>query len=43
MQAGGSLTSRILGAFPIVDISAEPLDGVPTHSGDSVTRGVLDQ
>lgn len=28
-------------AFPIVDISVEPLDGVPTHSGDSVTRGVL--
>ncbi len=31
-----------VGAFPIVDISVEPLDGVPTHSGDSVTRGVLD-
>lgn len=28
-------------SFPIVDISVEPLDGVPTHSGDSVTRGVL--
>ncbi|MDN4480733.1 anti-sigma factor [Demequina muriae] len=28
--------------FPIVDISVEPLDGVPTHSGDSVTRGVLE-
>lgn len=28
--------------FPIVDISIEPVDGVPTHSGDSVTRGVLD-
>lgn len=27
--------------FPIVDISVEPVDGVPTHSGDSVTRGVL--
>ena len=27
--------------FPIVDISVEPLDGVPTHSGESVTRGVL--
>ncbi|WP_084074260.1 anti-sigma factor [Demequina sp. NBRC 110052] len=32
-----------VGAFPIVDISVEPLDGVPTHSGDSVTRGVLEQ
>ncbi|MFW7414675.1 anti-sigma factor [Demequina sp. SO4-18] len=31
-----------VGAFPIVDISVEPLDGVPTHSGDSVTRGVFD-
>jgi hypothetical protein len=29
-------------AFPIVDISVEPLDGVPTHSGDSITRGVLE-
>ncbi|WP_062131217.1 anti-sigma factor [Demequina aestuarii] len=28
--------------FPIVDISVEPLDGVPTHSGESVTRGVLE-
>lgn len=28
-------------AHPIVDISVEPLDGVPTHSGDSVTRGIL--
>ncbi len=28
--------------FPIVDISVEPFDGVPTHSGESVTRGVLD-
>ncbi len=28
--------------FPIVDISVEPLDGVPTHSGDSVTRGILE-
>lgn len=27
---------------PIVDISVEPLDGVPTHSGVSVTRGILD-
>lgn len=28
-------------AHPIVDISIEPHDGVPTHSGVSVTRGVL--
>lgn len=28
--------------FPIVDISVEPLDGDPTHSGDSVLRGQLD-
>jgi anti-sigma-K factor RskA len=27
--------------FPIVDVSVEPRDGVPTHSGDSVKRGVL--
>jgi hypothetical protein len=27
--------------FPIVDISAEPLDGDPTHSGQSLLRGEL--
>jgi hypothetical protein len=27
--------------FPIVDISLEPRDGVPTHSGQSVLRGVF--
>lgn len=31
-----------LGRFPIVDVSVEPLDGNPTHSGVSVVRGVLD-
>lgn len=30
-----------LDAFPIVDVSIEPLDGDPTHSGDSVWRGSL--
>jgi hypothetical protein len=29
-------------AFPIVDVSVEPRDGVPAHSGSSVTRGVLE-
>ena len=28
-------------AFPIVDISIEPVDGDPTHSGNSVLRGQL--
>lgn len=28
--------------FPIVDISIEPADGDPTHSGDSITRGILE-
>lgn len=28
-------------AFPVVDISVEPLDGDPTHSGQSILRGVL--
>jgi hypothetical protein len=28
--------------FPIVDVSVEQLDGVPTHSGVSVARGELD-
>lgn len=27
--------------FPIVDISAEPVDGDPTHSGNSLLRGQL--
>jgi anti-sigma-K factor RskA len=27
--------------FPIVDVSAEPADGNPTHSGSSVLRGTL--
>jgi anti-sigma-K factor RskA len=28
-------------AFPIVDVSIEPVDGIPTHSGVSVLRGIL--
>ena len=28
-------------SFPIVDVSVEPIDGVPTHSGNSVLRGQL--
>jgi anti-sigma-K factor RskA len=27
--------------FPIIDLSIEPIDGVPTHSGKSVLRGVI--
>ena len=27
--------------FPIVDVSQEPFDGVPAHSGDSIVRGTL--
>lgn len=27
--------------FPIVDVSVEPIDGDPTHSGVSVYRGIL--
>lgn len=30
-----------VGTYPIVDISVEPADGDPTHSGDSITRGIL--
>jgi anti-sigma-K factor RskA len=29
-------------AFPVVDVSVEPIDGDPTHSGDSVLRGQLE-
>jgi hypothetical protein len=28
--------------YPLVDVSVEPLDGDPAHSGDSVVRGELD-
>lgn len=31
-----------LDQFPLVDVSVEPLDGDPTHSGVSVARGELD-
>jgi anti-sigma-K factor RskA len=31
-----------LGDYPLVDVSVEPLDGVPTHSGVSVARGELE-
>lgn len=28
--------------YPIVDVSLEPVDGDPAHSGDSIVRGALD-
>ncbi|MET0765242.1 MAG: anti-sigma factor [Blastococcus sp.] len=31
-----------LGQYPIVDVSVEPLDGNPTHSGVSIARGQLE-
>ena len=31
-----------VGDFPIVDVSWEPLDGDPTHSGDSIVRGQIE-
>ncbi len=30
-----------LAQYPVVDISEEPYDGNPAHSGDSIVRGVL--
>ncbi|WP_104163448.1 anti-sigma factor domain-containing protein [Cryobacterium sp. N22] len=30
-----------LAEFPVVDVSAEPTDGNPAHSGDSIVRGTL--
>ncbi|MBG6179438.1 hypothetical protein IWX62_000628 [Arthrobacter sp. CAN_A1] len=45
---GGGTSSLVipddvdLAAFPIVDVSDEPLDGDPVHSGVSVLRGTLD-
>lgn len=32
-----------LAEFPVVDVSREPADGDPAHSGDSIVRGVLAQ
>lgn len=31
-----------LSDFAVVDVSQEPIDGDPAHSGDSILRGVLD-
>jgi len=44
---GGSGTFVIpegidLSEYPIVDVSLEPVDGDPAHSGDSIVRGALD-
>jgi hypothetical protein len=46
-QAGTTVTFELptgldLADFPVVDVSVEPLDGDPEHSGDSVVRGELD-
>lgn len=48
LTAAGGETARIdlpdsidHRAFPVIDVSVEPLDGDPTHSGQSVLRGVL--
>jgi hypothetical protein len=30
-----------LAEYPVVDVSEEPFDGDPAHSGDSIVRGVL--
>ncbi|RXZ43503.1 anti-sigma factor, partial [Agromyces binzhouensis] len=30
-----------LDEYPLVDVSAEPVDGDPAHSGDSIVRGEL--
>ncbi|MGY1764056.1 anti-sigma factor domain-containing protein [Geodermatophilus sp. SYSU D00779] len=46
LRSGSEVTLDVppgvdLTEFPVVDVSVEPLDGDPTHSGDSVARGVL--
>jgi hypothetical protein len=45
-QAGTAVfeipTGLDLDEYAVVDVSVEPLDGNPAHSGDSVARGVLD-
>lgn len=45
LEAGGrhALPAGLdLGEYPILDVSLEPFDGDPTHSGDSVLRAQLD-
>lgn len=47
VQGGGEVTLEVppgvdLTEFPVVDVSVEPLDGDPRHSGVSVARGVLE-
>lgn len=44
--AGGTVTvpsDADLSRFTTVDVSREPFDGDPTHSADSIARGVLDR
>jgi anti-sigma-K factor RskA len=46
VQGGGEVTLEVppgvdLAEFPVVDVSVEPLDGDPLHSGISVARGRL--
>ncbi len=46
VQGGDDTTLELpagvdLGEYPVVDVSVEPLDGGPSHSGVSVVRGVL--
>ena len=47
VQGGSDTTLELppgldLGEYPVVDVSVEPLDGDPSHSGVSVVRGVLE-
>jgi hypothetical protein len=47
VQGGSEATLALppgihLGEFPVVDVSVEPLDGNPAHSGVSVARGTLE-
>ncbi|MGY1624596.1 anti-sigma factor [Geodermatophilus sp. SYSU D00965] len=47
VQGGSEVTLELppgidLGEYPIVDVSVEPLDGDPAHSGVSVARGQLE-
>ena len=46
VQGGGEVSLEVpsgvdLTEYPVVDVSVEPLDGDPSHSGVSVVRGRL--
>ncbi|MDD9207375.1 hypothetical protein PU560_12990 [Georgenia sp. 10Sc9-8] len=38
---GAAAGTTVIAEFVVVDVSREPYDGAPAHSGDSIVRGEL--